>query len=92
MAPLVALAPAHNYDNHSHVLNLDHRRVGEVRMTDRHGMPALPDRPEATDGAAAQPVFTTGQLFGAGHEIAIVHLGQTYRLRITRQGKLVLNK
>ena len=31
-------------------------------------------------------------LFGGEHEIGIVHAGETYRLRITRQGKLILNK
>lgn len=31
-------------------------------------------------------------LFAGEHEIGIVHAGETYRLRITRQGKLILNK
>lgn len=31
-------------------------------------------------------------LFAGDHEIGIVHAGETYRLRITRQGKLILNK
>lgn len=55
-------------------------------------MTALPGDAVALDVPAGQPVFTTEQLFGQTNEIAIVHQGQTYRLRITRQGKLVLNK
>ena len=30
-------------------------------------------------------------LFAGEHEIGILHAGETYRLRITRQGKLILN-
>jgi len=53
---------------------------------------ALPAIATALDVPPGQPVFTTEQLFGGTNEIAIVHQGLTYRLRITRQGKLVLNK
>lgn len=38
------------------------------------------------------PVFDARQLFGASGEIGIVHQGSLYRLKITRQGKLILNK
>lgn len=31
-------------------------------------------------------------LFGGSHEIGIEHQGSLYRLKITRQGKLILNK
>ncbi|MGV3490835.1 MAG: hemin uptake protein HemP [Devosia sp.] len=41
---------------------------------------------------APQAVISTDQLFGNAVEIGIDHLGSVYRLRITRQGKLVLNK
>lgn len=37
-------------------------------------------------------VFTTEELFGAAAEIEIVHEDAAYRLRITRQGKLILTK
>lgn len=50
--------------------------------------PAVPDKARVP----AQPVFTTEELFGSAIEIGIAHHGETYRLRITRQGKLVLNK
>ncbi len=32
------------------------------------------------------------QLFNGAHEIGIAHAGSLYRLKITRQGKLILNK
>jgi hemin uptake protein HemP len=37
-------------------------------------------------------VVESSQLFEGHTEIAIRHAGETYRLRITRQGKLILNK
>jgi len=37
-------------------------------------------------------IVDSRDLFADGHEIGIVHAGETYRLRITRQGKLILNK
>jgi hemin uptake protein HemP len=54
-------------------------------------MTARPDA-SARPGATGQPTFTTEELFGRATEIGIAHQGLTYRLRITRQGKLVLNK
>lgn len=38
------------------------------------------------------PVLSTQELFQGRQEIAIEHAGAIYRLRITRQGKLILNK
>lgn len=32
------------------------------------------------------------ELFGTAHEIIIEHAGDEYRLRLTRQGKLILTK
>lgn len=44
----------------------------------------------------AQPtpgtVYASETLFRGTREIAIRHEGEFYRLRITRQGKLILNK
>lgn len=41
-----------------------------------------------------EPVRTVSSddLFRGRHEIAVDHYGAIYRLRITRQGKLILNK
>ena len=37
-------------------------------------------------------VYASETLFRGNREIAIRHEGEFYRLRITRQGKLILNK
>lgn len=52
--------------------------------------------------SASQPVFTppatarrllrSSALFGPADEVIIEHHGAEYRLRITRQGKLILTK
>lgn len=36
--------------------------------------------------------WKSNDLFGESNEIEIIHAGALYRLRITRQGKLILNK
>ena len=36
--------------------------------------------------------FDSRQLFGGAKVVLIEHAGQIYRLLITRQGKLILNK
>jgi hemin uptake protein HemP len=45
-------------------------------------------------GRAVEParVLASDDLFRGRTEIAIDHFGAVYRLRITRQGKLILNK
>lgn len=55
-------------------------------------MTALTEATTKTDAPAGQPSFATEELFGGATEIGIAHQGLTYRLRITRQGRLVLNK
>ena len=44
------------------------------------------------DGGTSRKQWTSSDLFGDAHEILIDHAGQEYRLRITRQGKLILTK
>ena len=39
-----------------------------------------------------EKVVQTGELFGDRREIVIEHDGERYRLRITRRGKLILQK
>ncbi|MDN2566938.1 hemin uptake protein HemP [Aquibium sp. A9E412] len=41
---------------------------------------------------AGPRVYSSRELFGQAQEITIEHGGQAYRLKITRQGKLILNK
>ncbi|WP_173931002.1 hemin uptake protein HemP [Chelativorans sp. Marseille-P2723] len=36
--------------------------------------------------------YSSRELFSGATEIAIEHAGSLYRLKITRQGKLILNK
>ncbi|OQY07575.1 MAG: hypothetical protein B6I25_01560 [Planctomycetales bacterium 4572_13] len=38
------------------------------------------------------PVVESSRLFGKSNEIMIRHEGAVYRLRITRNGKLIMNK
>jgi len=42
--------------------------------------------------AAGEPCLDTNILFAGGREIAILHGCDTYRLRLTRQNKLILTK
>jgi hemin uptake protein HemP len=52
------------------------------------------DRPEdsETAGPSAGAVIAAAQLFGDRREVWIEHNGERYRLRITRRGKLILQK
>jgi len=49
-----------------------------------------PPNPIADD--AVTHVLNSDELFEGAHEIIIVHKGVSYRLRITRQDKLILTK
>lgn len=64
-----------------------------------HGVPIMNPRSREARFArsdqeawAPRKRFTSGDLFGDAQEILIEHAGQEYRLRITRQGKLILTK
>jgi len=50
--------------------------------------PKTPQNP-ATHGV---PVLDSSALFGKASEVRLVHRGAEYRLRITRQGELILTK
>ena len=47
-------------------------------------------RAEASENDA--PVLQSETLFKGGNEVIIRHQGADYRMKITRQGKLILNK
>lgn len=49
---------------------------------------------EATNVAspAGLKVVSSAELLGGAREIVIRHVGEDYRLRLTRAGKLILNK
>lgn len=44
------------------------------------------------EAAATQHIIDSRDLFRGASEIQIVHDGAIYRMKITRQGKLILNK
>ena len=50
------------------------------------------DKPTATSGAAPPRLLTSRELFGSGNRVDIEHLGEIYRLQITRLGRLILTK
>lgn len=49
------------------------------------------DRP-GLDHQRGLDTLDSRDLFGGTNEIGIMHKGSLYRLKITRQGKLILNK
>jgi len=51
-----------------------------------------PAAEEEAKGQASRRVISSAELFGGAVEVTISHDNALYRLRITRQGKLVLNK
>ena len=42
--------------------------------------------------AASAPILNTGVLFAGGSEVIIAHGQDIYRLRLTRQNRLILTK
>jgi len=53
------------------------------------------DASTATDRSVKQspiPALNSRALFAGGSELVIFHYGEPYRLRETRQGKLILTK
>lgn len=61
--------------------------------------PSTENRPETTGTSVRSAaelggvkVVESGDLFERRSEIGIMHEGSLYRLKITRQGKLILNK
>ena len=60
------------------------------------------DRPERNDSreadrhvaprAAAPGIIRSESLFGGEREVLILHAGEVYRLRLTKNGKLLLTK
>jgi len=50
------------------------------------------ERDETDEPAKSPPVIRAETLFGESREIWIEYHGERYRLRITRRGKLILQK
>lgn len=66
-----------------------------------HAGPETGRKPESARGgsfsaeaelSADGPVFDSSKLFGGHKQVVIGHKGQRYVLKITRYGKLILNK
>jgi hemin uptake protein HemP len=58
---------------------------------DRHLRIVHPSRDNT--GCLRQPLYiSSAELFAGEDEIVILHRGQQYRLRITRENKLILTK
>jgi hemin uptake protein HemP len=58
-----------------------------------NAIPTPPDsRAASSESSPPSTVLTTEHLFGQSREIAILHQGETYRLRITKNDKLILTK
>ena len=55
-------------------------------------MPAAATPPPPDSGIGATRTITSGELFDGAGEVVILHNGGQYRLRITRQDKLILTK
>ncbi|WEX11876.1 hemin uptake protein HemP [Chelativorans sp. AA-79] len=55
-------------------------------------MPPIDHDRELRRREAPVRTLTSEELFRGAQEIAIAHAGSYYRLKITRQGKLILNK
>jgi hemin uptake protein HemP len=47
---------------------------------------------QSTEPSQLPRTWESAELFGDSKLIHIEHTGETYQLRITRQGKLILNK
>uniref|UniRef100_UPI003BEF2788 hemin uptake protein HemP n=1 Tax=Acinetobacter baumannii TaxID=470 RepID=UPI003BEF2788 len=45
-----------------------------------------------TDSPHALPMLHSNNLFALGREIRIMHAGEEYRLRLTRNNRLILTK
>lgn len=55
-------------------------------------MPAVAEPPPGDQGDGVTRTLTSSELFDGAAEVVILHNGAQYRLRITRQDKLILTK
>lgn len=67
----------------------DHYRQGVRRDVYR---PHRPDERLQAERSFVRTITSESLFSGGEHEIGIDHHGALYRLKITRQGKLILNK
>jgi hemin uptake protein HemP len=70
------------------------RRPGVATSSATRSKPAAPMQPRTSADTAAgarQPLDSAALLQGGSH-VSIMHNGETYQLRATRLGKLILTK
>ncbi|MBN9434089.1 MAG: hemin uptake protein HemP [Bosea sp.] len=61
-------------------------------MPDVEPMPVLAEAPAEARETGGPRIVTSEALLQGGREVIIRHGGDDYRLRLTRVGKLILNK
>lgn len=63
--------------------------MAPMNKTPEHAL--NPDTGQASENSE-EPSITSQQLFGTSRQLLILHQGETYTLRITHRGKLILTK
>lgn len=63
-----------------------------MRRPDLRSAPAMAEAPALQNEQPAPPRLHASALFRHGNEVLIEHGGETYRLRLTRQNRLILTK
>lgn len=70
----------------------DRAAAAEVMGVGKDGEDEAKAEPGTAPSSERPPEYDTNTLFAGGREIVIHHAGAAYRMKITRQGKLILNK
>jgi hemin uptake protein HemP len=78
-------------DNHSHYYFQQVQFIIYKKMSEYHKYTSInhPPRPSSTNSHQS---LESRDLLQGRDQVEILHRGETYRLRITRQGKLILTK
>jgi hemin uptake protein HemP len=63
-----------------------------MQEAEPHKQDARLERRSDHEACSIASVIDSHSLFRGRQEVCIVHNGETYRLRVTRNGKLILNK
>lgn len=62
-------------------------------LSEKTSNPSETPEPNRESSAVTPPrTVSSDDLFQGGHELLIEHHGEVYRLRLTKTGKLILNK
>lgn len=75
----------------AHIKRPEHDRPVNISASERSGSHKTTPAPKSIM-PSGNPVYSSKNLFGSTKEVGIEHEGFFYRLRITKQGKLILNK